>query len=278
MNRELEFKQEIALNDALPNMVADAMVVVKNAIVIVENKAGKAVLVYSIELFSKAYVFEETELELVEDLYSLKQELTSTYGYLNVKAYKDVYSVENMFSGVIDISNIDSLDDVMCVINEGSKIDGIVEDAGKVVINCKQDVGVIYKTENGVESTDESIEFDVEMNKEEYQKLSNVTIGTEMLSFKVKAGREIEVSCRCHAGFKFESETSRQYISHFDVVGDKSVDLHGIKVYVTKEGQTLFDVAKILNVTPEILKEQNEIDEVFEKGQKIYVYSPVNLA
>ena len=63
----------------------------------------------------------------------------------------------------------------------------------------------------------------------------------------------------------------------YEIKESKEVLNDGIKVYVTRAGETLFDVAKVLCVRPEIIEEQNQIDGVFEDGEKIYVYSPINI-
>jgi len=46
---------------------------------------------------------------------------------------------------------------------------------------------------------------------------------------------------------------------------------------VTRKGETLFDVAKVLNVRPETITSQNDVQDIFEQGEKIYIYSPINL-
>ena len=66
------------------------------------------------------------------------------------------------------------------------------------------------------------------------------------------------------------------YVKAYEIKDAKHKDDYGVKVYITREGETLFDVAKVLCVRPEIIEEQNEIDGVFEQGEKIYVYSPIS--
>ena len=278
LNRELEFKQEIESVKSDSNATADASVVVKNMVVSVENRVGKVVFVYNVELSASVYVFEDVKLELVEDLYSLTKELTSTYSYFNAKKYKSIDAIESIFNGQVDISAIESLDDVLFVVNNGAVVDEVIEKETGVEVLCKQQVCVVYKTETAVESLEEVLNFKIDLNKLEGEQLSNINLSSEILSFKVKAGREVEVTCKYLANVRFETEESKKYIASYEVVGDKVNQSNGIKVYVAKGGQTVFEVAKILNVTPETIKEQNEIDEVFESGQKIYVYSPVNLA
>ena len=71
---------------------------------------------------------------------------------------------------------------------------------------------------------------------------------------------------------------SSRYVKAYEIVDQKNIDDAGIKVYITRNNQSVFDVAKALNVRPDVILKQNEVDDVFESGKKIYVYSPINLS
>ena len=66
-----------------------------------------------------------------------------------------------------------------------------------------------------------------------------------------------------------------KYVKTVEIKSEKDEDNSAVKVYITKESQSVFDIAKALNVKPEVILEQNEVDDVFEVGQKVYVYSPI---
>jgi len=87
----------------------------------------------------------------------------------------------------------------------------------------------------------------------------------------------LEVAFKISYLYKLATTVSEQYIKSYEVKDAKTQNSYGIKVYVTKQGQKLFDIAKVLNVKPEVILAQNQVDGVFEQGEKIYVYSPINL-
>ena len=68
-----------------------------------------------------------------------------------------------------------------------------------------------------------------------------------------------------------------KYVKSFERLKEKDDQDAGIKVYVVKENQSVFDISKALNVTPELVTSQNEVNDSFETGQKVYVYCPLNL-
>ena len=66
-------------------------------------------------------------------------------------------------------------------------------------------------------------------------------------------------------------------MASYEVLNEKPENVNGVKVYITSGGDTLFEVAKAVNVKPEVIAEQNQVDGIFEGGEKIYIYSPINL-
>ena len=118
--REIEFSQEIAASGVVPTMTADAKVNVKNANVSVEKVGEKCMLAYNIELGAMAYVYDETSYEFADDMFSLSNEIKTTYGYLAVKSFSEEKNFSNTFTSNIDISNIENLDDVVGVFSAGS--------------------------------------------------------------------------------------------------------------------------------------------------------------
>lgn len=278
ISKEFDFSQEIAGMGIVPNMMADTAICVKNLNVTAETRTEKCVFVYAIELSAKTYIYEDSNYELVDDMFSLSHELATTYSYLESKNFSGVKTTENTFSSNVDISSVEGLDDIVCVYPTGTKIVDMVMQGGKYVVFAKQNVCVVYKTETGIESLDEVVDFDFEIENEKQLLLASGCLVGEIVSYKVKAGRDIELVCKYSYSYGFDQDYSVKYIKSYEMAGDKAVSDAGIKVYVSKGEQSVFDVAKILNVTPESIKEQNEIDEPFEVGQKIYVYSPVNLA
>ncbi len=275
--KEFEFKQEIAASGADLNNIAEAVLDVQNCEVTAQLNSGKVALAYVIQIAARGFVYEETTFEVVKDLYSLTSEIVSTKTYLETKNYKLENVLSDNFSSVVDISEIEGLDDVIAVLGGAVTVKNVTFSENEDVIECSQAVNVLYKTENGTLSMQKELEFTIQAKPVENSNLAGVVVAGEVSSFKVKAGRDIEIISRYTAALKYEDATSEDYTSGYEVIGEKSENKNGIKVYVAKEGQSVFEIAKILNVTPETICEQNEIDEVFEAGQKIYVYSPVNL-
>ena len=146
-----------------------------------------------------------------------------------------------------------------------------------VVINAKINAVAIYKTSNGLEKLNLSYIVKYDTNKETLKRISKIISTISINSYKVKAGKDLEVSFGIGYKMLYEKSTCEKYVKSYETKQEKQQDNSAVRVYVLKENQSIFDVAKVLNVKPEVIAEQNEVDGVFESGQKVYIYSPLNM-
>lgn len=275
---EFDFKQEISAENVVPNMISDAVVILKNITVTPEQSENKTTLVYAIDLVAKGYVFEENTYEVASDMFSLKNEIQTTYDYFETRNFAAQKTGEDTFLSQTDVSLIPNFDDVLTVTNASAKVLNIQKDNEKWVAKVFVSAVAICRVAESYESVYVNSECAVDIDGEDVQILRSVDVSAQIVSFKVKAGKDLEVNFKLNYVAKFEKEVSQKFIKSFELKGEKENKFYGIKVYISKQGQTVFDIAKVLNVTPETISAQNQVEDVFEQGQKIYVYSPVNLA
>lgn len=275
---EFDFKQEISAENVVPNMISDAIVILKNITVTPEQSENKTTLVYAVDLVAKGYVFEETTYEVASDMFSLKNEIQTTYDYFETRNFVAQKTGEDTYLSQTDVSLVPNFDDVLTVTNASAKVLNIQKDNEKWVANVFVSAVSVCRVAESYESVYINGECIVDIDGEDLQNLRSVDVSAQIASFKVKAGKDLEVNFKLNYVAKFENEVSQKFIKSFEIKGEKESDFYGIKVYISKQGQTIFDVAKVLNVKPEIISAQNQVEDVFEQGQKIYVYSPVNLA
>lgn len=278
LTREFEFKQEIEASGTLPNMVANANVVAQNITVTPEETDGKTNFVCAVDVHAFASVYDENETEFVTDMFSLKNEIQTTYTYLELAPYAGDKTYDDTILMVSDVSTLEDFDDVIGVFEPKFTCESAEKVNGKYVISGEVSVLTIYKSTDGVGSYVSSKEAKVETDPCENLNLEDVKSNVQVTSFKVKAGKDLEVMLSLNLNAKFETELAEKYVKGYEIKSEKQDNFSGIKVYVTSGGETLFDAARNLNVRPELISSQNEISGNFESGEKIYVYAPLNLA
>lgn len=278
VSKVIEFKQEIEANGALPSMISDAIVSVRNVTVTSEEKQEKTNMVYTLDVVAKGYVYERDSYDIAADMFSLDSEIKNTYDYLEFKNYSSTRESSDMIISVTDVSQVENFDDIIGVYEPKVQIGQVNDVENKTYVEATISAYALYKSGEEIKRHDFSYPVKFECEKEISESLENVCVEAEISSFKVKAGKDLEVAYKTYAMFNFSTLSSESYVKSFEIKEEKVKNNYGIKVYVTKSGESLFDVAKVLSVRPEIIEEQNEVDGVFEQGEKVYVYSPANLA
>ena len=277
-SKQIEFKQEISAESTLPNMKANSFVSIKNASVTLEQKDDGCVLAYNIDIYSKSYVFENYEYEVATDMFMTSNEVDLVYNYIDTNDFIEMIEQSESVLSQTDITHIVDFEDLIGVYFPKIKIEKIENNEDKSQISAKISAIALYKSQNGIEKLDVSsdVSFDIVLNINNFISYANACC--EIVSSKVKAGKELEIvfKTNCHANIS--NKTSLQIVKSYDIKTQKQTDDAGIKVYIAKENQSIFDIAKALSVNPQLIALQNHIDGVLESGQKVYVYSPINFA
>lgn len=277
LNKEFEFKQEVACSGVVPNNFASGRCTVKNVSVSQNESENKTILSLVFDILANICVYEEDNVEICSDLFSLNNELSVAYDYVELKNYLSATKFSDSVLSQTEISNISDFDDIVNVYNPVAKIISSENLKDKTILHVELTAVAIYKTSDSFSALNVKTETKYEINYEQNQETLSVLINPTISSFKVKAGKELEVAFKLDYIAEIGTSQKFRYVKTIENLKEKEQDCAGIRVYITRAGETLFDVAKILNVKPEIVQEQNELNDVFEQGQKIYVYSPINL-
>lgn len=276
-SKEFEFKQEISANGVLPNMITSALVSVKEITITAEENDGKTNLVFSASLFAKGMVYEEYEYEAIDDMFSLNNVIQTTYDYIDARSFSALKNYTDTFMLSFDVSKIENFDDIMGVYFPKFKISNIEEQDDRCYVNAVISSLALYKSGEEVNEIETELPVKIDVIKDKGQLIGNMWAIPEITSYKVKAGKNLEVVYSLNYNAVFNNSVNLKYLKSYEVQGEKSNETGGIKIYVTQKGETIFDVAKSLNVKPETITSQNNVMDYFEQGEKIYVYSPINL-
>ena len=195
---------------------------------------------------------------------------------LDLKTSATLFSDTALLS--TDVTSLENFDDIVGVFEPKFIPQSVENQNGKYVVCGLVKSLVIYKSSSDLCSHYYSGEVKLEIESENGANLRDFSVASTISSFKVKAGKDLEIMVSLSGSATFDSELSERYVKGFEVKGEKQTGFGGIKVYVTSAGESLFDAARNLNVRPEVISSQNEVSGTFDQGEKIYVYSPVNLA
>lgn len=276
--KEFEFKQEIAMKNAMPGMASEAVIKHLNTQIVEQSKDDKNTLAFVIDLSAKAYLFENLTVETFDDLFALNNEVVPVYDFAEFEENDGTIFDEDTVLTQTDISANGDFDDIVGVYQPKVKVIEVQDNGDKLTILSQISALAIYKTQSSLSKQDLVYEGKFETEKDPAKKVKDVSASAVVSAFKVKAGKDLESAFSVDYKIDYEKESAEKFVKSYELKEEKINTDAGVKVYVTKDAQTIFEVAKALNVKPELILSQMEVDGIFEAGQKVFVYCPLNLA
>lgn len=278
LNKLLDFHQEVVCTGALDNQnaVADVGINSINATLEVGEKTN---LVIALGLNAVVETYENKEITAIGDIFSLSKNITTTMqcvDYDNFLAGK--YLTDTIVCNM-DLAD-NNIDEVISLINPVAKISQCLLKDNILTLEGVVDATLIYKNNEieEIESKNILCPFVSNIDLELEGRCRNLNVQATLSSVKIRSGKEIEVVLDLVTTVNCQSDEYFEFVKSVEELEDKPCTDSAITIYVTKENETLFDVAKALNVMPDVITGQNEVaDGKFASGQRIFVYSPLNV-
>lgn len=277
MTKEFEFKQELAMKNTLPGMTAELVLRHLNTSIVEQNKEDKNAIAFVIDLSAKAYVYENATIQTYDDIFSLTNEIVPVYEFMEFEEEDGFEFDTDTVLTQTNISELPDFDDLIGVYQPKLKVLEVEDKGDKLLVVSEISALALYKTQSSIEKLELNYETRFETAKELGKKSCGVDAVVSVSAYKVKAGKDLESAFSVEYKFNYEKQTSEKFVKSFDLAQEKDNMDAGVKVYITRANQSVFDVAKTLNVRPELIKSQMELNDYFEAGQKVYVYCPLNV-
>ena len=147
---------------------------------------------------------------------------------------------------------------------------------GKLNIEGVANATVVYYTKetNGITSVQVEMPFSVEQ-KVEGDMSSVVTLCLSDINARSKRGKEIEVSSELSVYADMFSSGEVGVISNIVVGDNKPKDDCSLYIYIVKPNETIWDIAKDLSVSEDLILEQNpDVELPLKGGERLVIYNP----
>ena len=275
--RSTDFSWEVAFEGISDTSIIQSLIgIVCNEIKIstfVEN--GVANLSVIVPVNYMGYVFKENKIDVIEDVYLEKNYLSITCENYKTIDSGSSLSFKDNISGTATIQDTAPfIDDVLGVCTNNVVVASSRVTDGKLSVEGVANSTVAYYTKDTGEVTAVQVEMPFSIEKKvDCPDVSIVTICLENLSARSKRGKEIEVSAELNVFVDLSLENSGCVITEVQLGDEKQFDDCALQIYVVKPNQTVWDVAKELSVSQELIMEQNEsINLPLKAGDKLVIY------
>ena len=237
---------------------------------------GASINLY-VPLVFAGYVFNKTNLQVVDDIYSKTNYLSITNENFESLEGKPSIQFRDTISGTASVSDTAPfIDDILGVCTNNIVLASSRVENGKLNIEGVANATVVYYTKetNGITSVQVEMPFSVEQ-KVEGDMSSVVTLCLSDINARSKRGKEIEVSSELSVYADMFSSGEVGVISNIVVGDNKPKDDCSLYIYIVKPNETIWDIAKDLSVSEDLILEQNpDVELPLKGGEWLVIYNP----
>lgn len=258
VNKVIPFRTEIDCEDAMPVNLAIARVCERSikTEVAVDTEKQKSVITIGASLKFNAEVYSSTSLSLAQDAFSVKKNLNLERNCIEFTEPLDLLSdnIPLELSIPVDVENLSflAIDNERVEILEGQNSSNLVL-SGAVMFNAyfiDGDGNISVKKFEAPFTIQSSLEIASDCQ-------FTCQAKTERASGKL-ASDTLEFSAQVFITVYPERNKKLNVISSVIDKGDKTENPNAVSVYIPLEGESLWSIAKRLNVTPENLVATNK--------------------
>jgi hypothetical protein len=256
--------------------LATGCVAISNVNIKAENRT-KPELVVALELMFSGNVVTEQEFEYAADVISFENELS--FAMTQVKAH----SFLQQYNGVVDVEGNITMPDGAAYISKMLSVSSatinsinIVPTEDKVTIEGVLAAAIVYECdEKQIQSHTAQIPFTSTVKVDGITVGHNIAASVVATSCNIKArrGKELLVDARLGIALSASTADNKSITGEITAGDAKAIDDAAIMVYLVRESETLWDIAKRTNVSSaEIIKQNAAAGNGVAAGDKLMIY------
>ena len=223
-------------------------------------------------------VCSENQAQVVSDVFSLSQKLQLTYSsFAYTKSLGAKSSSEKIF-GITEISEESArIDKILCVLDSNAVVTKAFCDEYNLNIEGIAYTTVVYlNAEESVESKMQiEIPFTSSMPIENMSQNCQVQVNsllTDVIA-RIRRGREIEIDANLMVYANFYETKIGAVISNVIATEDRICNKNALSIYVAKDNDTAWTIAKKMCINPaEVLEQNPQLADGIKKGDKVIIY------
>ncbi len=275
-----EFTQELNSDcvDEMSVIQSDLYALASEVKVTTNINVDSTLLNLIIPLKYMGYVFNTNTIDVVADAFSLTNFVNTTSESITTfQGFENKHYEERVSGSLIISDDMPAIDDVL-----GTCCNHIVLASAEVTDGVFTVEGVAYTTIlyqnkelNNINSVQIEMPFSISNNVD--VDANNVTPLVQLslgeISARARRNKELDVNADLHVYADFYTTRQEGVISKISLDDEIPFEECALSIYITKEGDTLWDIAKELGVSPEVVSQQNPtLTEPISPLTRVVVY------
>ena len=280
ITKESNFSEEIEAQGATKESNIQASIETRETI-IVEN-TDKNVFNFDVPIQICAQVFSSKSGNCIVDAYSLTNQINlTTTSFVKNEFFTTRDAEENIVTNFVLDESAKPIDKILAVVPNNIWIVNQIVKEHTLLIEGIANINIIYyylDEENSdiLNSIDVEVPYSIELNVDDLmegdQVISQIILGD--VSVKNKMGRELEILACAKINYSIIKEKVSAVVTNLEIGEEKQQKDYALEVYVAHDNQTLWDIAKELNISStDIVRQNGELTLPIKEGEKIVAYN-----
>ncbi len=225
--------------------------------------------------------YNKNQTKCVCDAYSLTNEVNLTTSSLVRDEFATTkLAEENLLTNFSLSEDILSIDKILAIIPLNLQIVNSEIRCNETLVEGIASVNIVYNHEdddgnNVLSSVDIDVPYSICFATPDTKESDDVRLATSFGDINVKArhGKELEILCELKLNYSIASQCVSSITTQITLGEEKPEKDCALEIYVAKENETLWDIAKKLNITvADLLSQNGELSLPIKDGQKIVAY------
>ena len=272
------FKEELSCTDTRDNHFLIASASLANHAVTVESDNDKHSALLEFSLNGAAKVFSQETQEVIVDAFSVANELDFSGEEIAVCVQKNNLTFSDRVEGAVTLdANMPIADSILGLTGSKLHIASAVASEGRVTYEGMVSTNIIYFAAEGSVKNSVAVELPFSISTTLAGALDGDTILARgivtLATAKLVRGNEISIKADIDVEVIASSEAKHFVLTNLNLGEERILSDAAFSVHMAKGGETLWDVAKSLGITPESVLEQNPSLELpLAGGERVMCY------
>lgn len=280
ITKTIDFSEEIAVLNMSPTSKVEFNVYNKNITCTLNNEDEGNKCVCDLMIGVAVWGFNETEVNVIKDIFSDTKEILPTYSTIQTIEINEnkIFSERKSIVSLQDVQK--RIDEVVFVGAVNTSVESVIFADGVLNIEGVLNVPVVFKNYDGDDTNltyiSEPFNLNFPVTEKEGEVVFDVNLCAHVNSLKNKAGKDITLFIDFDGVISSTCMGQEQYVSVIDEGADFGANRSSIVVYKPTKNESVFEIAKKLQVSPDILRAQNpQIDDDKQLAQ-VVVFRKIN--
>lgn len=279
INKETNFSEEIENQNVNKESVIQACIATKETIV-VEN-SDKNSFSFDTPIQIVAQIYNKGTKSCIVDAFSLTHDVNlTTVSFEEDEFVSTRQAEENIITNFVLADSIPIIDKILAIAPINISIVNQIVKSGELLLEGIATINLIYYFEdddgnNILNSIDVEVPYSLSIPLQDLEDtdkvITNIILGD--ISIKNKRGKELEILAEAKINYDIIKNSVSALTTSICLGEEKQPKDYALEIYLAKEGQTLWDVAKELNIaTTDIVNQNSDLTLPLTAGENIVAY------